>query len=127
VVIHGRGPLAATGNGFAVLELRGVLRASGVGLAVVEEDAIVDLEGHGNITRLGPRRVLLEGFGSMTIRSLDDRTRVELAGAHLRIRARGAGRALLKGTGHFMTDDQDGRWGAEVEFDGEGGDRDPDV
>lgn len=121
VVIQGRGVLSAAGNGFAVVELRGALHASGIGLAVVEEDAIVDLQGHGRVTRIGEGRVLLEGFGAIAIRSLDDRTRVELGGARLRLRAKGIGRAFLKGVGTFMTDDVDGGWDpdAEVLFESE--------
>ncbi len=121
VVVKGRGDLAAAGNGVAVLVLRGGVNAAGVGLAVVEEEDIAELDGHGRITRLGGGRVLLEGFGRIVVRSPDDRTRVEVAGAHLRLRARGVGVAFLKGVGHFMTDDVDGAWDAdtEVEFESE--------
>ena len=121
VVVKGRGELAAAGNGVAVIVLRGGVNVAGVGLAVVEEEDIAELEGHGRITPLGDGRVLLEGFGRIEVRSPDDRTRVEAAGAHLRLRARGVGVAFLKGVGHFMTDDVDGPWDAdtEVEFDSE--------
>jgi len=44
------------------------------------------------------------------VRSLDVPTRVELAGARLRIRARGAGFAWLRGVGHYTTEDGEGRW-----------------
>ena len=64
-------------------------------------------DGEGRVTPLPGGRVLLEGFGRVSVRSLDERTRVEIAGARLR---RGAGVAILKGVGHFMTDDLDDVW-----------------
>ena len=120
VVIKTRGALSAAGNGLAVLELRGVVTLRGAGLLVAERDAVVDAEGAGRVTPLDDRRVLFAGFGKVTVRSLDDRTRVEAAGAKLRLRARGVGVAVLKGVGHYMTDDQAGRWGGQrIELDGE--------
>lgn len=121
VVIRGVGQLSAAGNGLAVIELRGGLVARGIGLAIVEEEALAHVEGHGRITPIDDGRLLLEGFGRMVVRSPDERTRVEIAGARLRLRARGVGVAFLKGVGHFMTDDVDGRWEpeSEVEFDSE--------
>ncbi len=118
-VVVGRGVLIAGGNGFVVLDLRGVATVRGLGLVIVERDAIVDTEGHGRVTPLGEGRVLFEGFGRVTVRSLDERTRIEAGGARLRLRARGVGVAFLAGVGHFMTDDQDGTWGADlvVEFE----------
>jgi hypothetical protein len=122
VVLKGRGELIASGNGLAVLELRGKASVRGLGLVIVDEHAVVDAQGHGRSTRLGDGRVLFEGFGVVSVRSLRQRTRVEAAGAKLRLRAQGSGVALLKGTGHFLTDDVDGRWGAgvTVEFQEEG-------
>jgi len=119
VVIKGRGELTAAGNGVAVLVFRGGANLAGVGLAVVEEDAIAGLDGHGRITRLDDGRVLLEGFGRIEIRSPDQRTRVEIAGAKLRLRARGVGVAYLKGVGTFMTDDLADAWTEDlgVEFE----------
>lgn len=119
VVIKGKGQLTAAGNGVAVLVFRGGANLAGVGLAVVEEDAIAGLDGHGRITPIGNGRVLLEGFGRIEIRSPDQRTRVEIAGAKLRLRARGVGVAYLKGVGHFMTDDHADAWSedATVEFE----------
>jgi hypothetical protein len=118
-VVAARGELIAAGNGFAVLDLRGVATLRGLGLVIVERDAIVDTEGHGHVTPLGGGRVLFEGFGRVTVRSFDERTRIEAGGARLRLRARGIGVAFLKGVGHFTTDDQDGNWGADlaVEFE----------
>lgn len=121
VVVKGRGVLTAAGNGVAVIVLRGVVHVAGVGLAVVEEEDLAEVDGDGRITPLGDGRVLLEGFGRIAVRSPDDRTRVEVAGAKLRLRARGVGVAHLKGVGNFMTDDADGSWEPEpeVEFDSE--------
>jgi hypothetical protein len=110
VLVKGRGELLARGSGFAVLELRGGVTASGAGLAVVEEAAIVETSGEGRMTPLGDGRVLLEGFGQVSVRSLEDPTHVELAGARLRIRARGAGFAWLRGVGQYTTEDAEGRW-----------------
>ena len=114
VVIKGRGELTAAGNGVAVLVFRGGANLAGMGLAVVEEDSIASLDGHGRITPLGRGRVLLEGFGRIEIRSPDARTRVEIAGAKLRLRARGVGVAYLKGAGHYMTDDHADAWSDDV-------------
>ena len=110
VVLKGRGQLSAAGNGLAVLEFRGQGTFAGFGLAIVEEQAIVSTRGEGQITPLAGGRVLLEGFGRVSVRSLDERTRVEIAGARLRLRAQGAGVAILNGVGHFMTDDFDDVW-----------------
>ena len=117
VVLQGRGELTAAGNGVAVLVFRGGANLGGIGIAVVEEDALADVQGHGRITPLGDGRLLLEGFGRIEIRSPDRPTRVEIAGAKLRLRARGVGRAFLKGVGHFMTDHLDGRWGPDMELE----------
>jgi hypothetical protein len=115
VIVKGRGELQARGSGFAVLELRGGATASGIGLAVVEEAKIVERTGQGTVTPLGDGRVLLEGFGSIAVRSPDDRTRIELAGARLRLRARGAGVAFLRGVGHYTTEDgAEGYWGRDL-------------
>ena len=117
VVVKGRGELQARGSGFAVLALRGGVVASGIGLAVVEEDKIAETSGQGRITPLGDGRVLLEGFGSVAVRSPDEPTRVELSGARLRIRARGAGVAYLRGVGAYSTEDSEGRWGRELSIE----------
>lgn len=121
VILKGRGELTAAGSGLAVLDFRGGAALAGIGMAIVEEDALVDTQGEGRITPIDDGRLLLEGFGRIVVRSLDERTRVEIAGAKLRLRARGVGRALLKGVGHYMTDDLDGAWNAEqvVEFESE--------
>ena len=121
VVIKGVGELRAAGNGAGVLEFRGQGTFVGVGLAVVEHDALVSVRGNGNATPLPGGRVLLEGFGRITVRSLDNRTRVEIAGAHLRLRVRGAGIAILKGVGHVSTDDLDESWTDERIFEFEEG------
>jgi hypothetical protein len=120
VVVKGRGELTAAGNGFAVLDFRGGATLAGVGIAIVEEDALVDTHGEGRVTPIDNGRLLLEGFGRIVVRSLEERTRVEVAGSKLRLRARGVGRALLKGVGHYMTDDLDGTWNHDqiLEFDG---------
>jgi hypothetical protein len=81
------------------------------------------MAGQGHVTPLPGGRLLLEGFGRVRLRSLDERTRVEIAGARLRIRVRGAGIAILKGVGHVMTDDLDQEWNSDqiLEFEeGEG-------
>jgi len=111
-VVAGRGELHAAGNGLAVLVFRGQASVRGIGLAVVEREDVLETEGEGRITPLGDGRVLLEGFGRITVRSLRDRTRLEAAGAHLRLHARGVGIAYLKGTGLFRTDDAEGVEGA---------------
>ncbi len=110
VVVKGKGTLRAAGSGFAVLDFRGVASVVGAGLAVVEEDDVLRLDGHGRITPLDDGRILLEGFGRIVIRSVDDRTRVEVAGAGIRLRAKGVGRAFLKGHGRYSTDDLDDDW-----------------
>jgi hypothetical protein len=117
VVVRGRGELQARGSGFAVLALRGGVAASGIGLAVVEEAKMVELSGQGRVTPLGDGRVLLEGFGSVAVRSLDEPTRVELAGARLRLRARGAGVITLRGVGHYTTEDGSGYWGRDLSIE----------
>ena len=117
VVLKGRGELVAYGSGLAVVELRGVLRARGIGLLVVEPDAEVETQGMGRATELADGRILYEGFGRVRVRSLDQRTRVELAGAGIRLQARGVGRAFLKGRGGYHTDDLDGEWGPESEIE----------
>jgi hypothetical protein len=122
VVVKGRGELLARGNGVAVLQLRGVVSANGIGLAVVEEDKLVETTGEGRVTPLGDGRLLLEGFGGLSVRSLDEPTRVELAGAALRLRARGAGIVRLRGSGLYSTEDGDGRWGQERVVELEEGD-----
>jgi hypothetical protein len=121
VVVKGRGELLARGSGVAVLALRGGVVASGIGLAVVEEERIVETSGEGRVTPLGDGRVLLEGFGRIAVRSLEEPTRVELAGARLRIRARGAGVATLRGVGQYTTDDGEGRWAPDLALELEEG------
>ena len=121
VIVKGRGELLARGSGSAVLELRGGAAASGVGLAVVEEEKIVEMSGDGRVTPLGDGRVLLEGFGRLAVRSLDEPTRLELAGAKLRIRARGAGVARLRGVGQYTTEDGEGRWAPDLAIELEAG------
>jgi hypothetical protein len=118
-VVAGRGELHAAGNGLAVLVFRGRATVRGIGLAVAERDDILETRGEGHVTPLGDGRVLLEGFGRITVRSLRDRTRLEAAGAHLRLHARGVGVAHLKGTGLFHTEDRDGAWepDAAIAFD----------
>ena len=120
-VVAGKGTLHAAGNGFAVLVFRGQATVRGIGLAVVEREDVVETHGHGKATPLGDGRVLLEGFGRITVRSLSERTRLEVGGAHLRLHARGVGIAYLKGTGLFHTDDVDGAWepDAAVAFESE--------
>jgi hypothetical protein len=121
VILKGRGELTAAGSGLAVLDFRGGAALAGIGVAIVEEDALVETQGQGRITPIDDGRLLLEGFGRIVVRSFDERTRVEVAGAKLRLRARGVGRAFLKGVGHYMTDDLDGAWNVEqvVEFESE--------
>jgi hypothetical protein len=123
VVVKGRGELLARGNGVAVLQLRGAISANGFGLAVVEADALVETQGEGRVTPLGDGRLLLEGFGGIVVRSPDEPTRLEIAGAGLRLRARGVGIARLRGTGAYSTDDVDGRWGPDHVVELEEGDR----
>ncbi len=120
VVIAGRGELHAMGDGFAALDLRGVLRVRGGGILVADRGAIVELDGRGRCAPVADGRAVCEGFGEAVVRSVRQRTHVEIAGAHLRLHAKGAGRALLRGTGIFHTDDVDGAWAdeAEVEFEG---------
>jgi len=120
-VVAGRGELHAAGNGLAVLVFRGRATVRGLGLAVAEREAVIRTHGEGRIMPLGDGRVLLEGFGRITVRSLRDRTRLEAAGANLRLHARGVGVAYLKGTGLYHTDDRDGAWepDAAVAFDSE--------
>ncbi len=91
VVLEGRGQLSAAGNGLAVLQFRGEGTFAGFGLAIVEQRAIVSTSGEGHITPLPRGRALLEGFGHVSIRSFEERTRVEIAGARLRLRAGGDG------------------------------------
>ena len=122
VVVKGRGELLARGNGVAVLDLRGFASAGGIGLAVVEEDALVETTGQGRVTPLGDGRLLLEGFGAIAVRSPDEPTRLEVAGARLHLRARGVGIARLRGTGVYSTDDGDGRWGPDLAVELEEGD-----
>jgi hypothetical protein len=122
VVVKGRGELLARGNGVAVLQLRGAITAHGFGLAVVEEDALVQTKGDGRVTPLGDGRLLLEGFGGIVVRSPDEPTRLEVAGAALRLRARGVGIARLRGSGVYATDDGDGRWGSDRVVELEEGD-----
>ncbi len=124
VVLEGRGQLSAAGNGLDVLQFRGEGSFAGFGLAIVEQRAIVSTSGEGHITPLPRGRALLEGFGRVSIRSFDERTRVEIAGARLRLRARGAGAVILKGVGHFMTDDLDGVWSDDKILHFEEGDGD---
>ncbi len=121
VVIKGRGELRAAGNGLAVVELRGQASIGGAGLVIVDDFAIVETDGIGRETEIGGGRVLFEGFGRVTVRSLDRPTRIEAGGAKVRLAARGVGRAFLKGCGVFHTDDVDGPWAPdnEVEFDSE--------
>jgi len=121
VVVKGIGELIARGNGVAVLQLRGVVHAGGVGLAVVEEDALVETVGEGRVTPLGDGRLLLEGFGAIEVRSPDEPTRLEVAGARLRVRARGVGIARLHGSGVYSTDDAEGRWAPELSLELEEG------
>jgi hypothetical protein len=118
-IVAGRGELRAAGNGLAALVFRGQATVRGVGLLVAEAEAIADTRGVGRITPLGDGRVLLEGFGRVTVRSLRERTRLEVAGARLRLRAHGVGVAVLQGTGVYHTEDRTGRWGPErgVAFD----------
>jgi len=113
VVVKGRGELLARGNGVAVIQLRGAVVANGIGLAVVEEDKLVETSGDGRITPLGGGRLLLEGFGGLVVRSPDEPTRLEVAGAALRLRAHGAGIVRLRGSGIYATEDGDGRWGQD--------------
>lgn len=117
VVVHGKGELRAAGHGFVVMELRGVATVAGRGLVIVERAAIVEKDGFGRVTPLGDGRVLLEGVGRVRVRNLRDRTRLEAGGARLRVRARGIGVAILDGVGHYSTDDQDGRWGPDLEVE----------
>ena len=113
-VVAGRGELRAAGNGLAVLVFRGQATVRGIGLAVVEREDIVETHGHGRITPLGGGRVLLEGFGRVTVRSLRDRTRLEAAGARMRLHAKGVGVAYLQGVGVYTTDDLEGAWGPDA-------------
>ncbi|MBW2361119.1 MAG: hypothetical protein JRG84_09480 [Deltaproteobacteria bacterium] len=122
VALRGRGQLTAAGSGLVVLDFRGQRTFAGFGLAIVEENAILRTAGEGRMRPLPDGRVLLEGFGRVTLRSPDERTRVEIAGARLRLRARGAGVAVLKGVGHFMADDVDGVWAEDRVLEFEEGD-----
>ncbi len=119
VILKGRGELHAAGNGVAVVTMRGAASLRGIGLAIVEEDKIVKLEGHGRTTRLDDGRLLLEGFGRVVLRSPDERMRFEAAGARVRLHAKGAGVAFLKGTGRILSDDVVAAWepDAQVEFE----------
>ncbi len=117
VLVKAKGELLARGNGAVALELRGAVSANGVGLAIVEEDALVETRGDGRVTPLGQGRLLLEGFGGIVVRSPDGPTRIELAGARLRLRARGVGVAHLRGVGLYSTDDSEGRWSPDVSLE----------
>ena len=121
VVLKGRGELHAYGSGLAVLKMRGVLAVRGAGVLIADEDAVVDVGGRGKATHLGDGRILFEGYGHALITSRTP-TRIEIAGAHIRLHAKGAGKALLKGCGVISTDDLDLRWEDQnsVEFDSEG-------
>jgi hypothetical protein len=115
-VVQGKGELRAAGHGFALVELRGVATVAGRGVVIVEHRAIVEKEGFRRVTPLNDGRVLLEGTGMVRVRSFRDRTRLEAAGARLRLRARGIGVAVLDGVGHYSTEDQEGRWGPDLEL-----------
>lgn len=113
VVLEGRGEVHAMGSGLAVFDMAGVLVVRGGGLLIADESARVEVEGIGRQTSLGDGRVLFEGFGRAVVASREP-TRIEIAGAKLRLHAKGAGRALLKGCGVVQTDDQHTRWEAEA-------------
>ncbi|MAE97142.1 MAG: hypothetical protein CL910_21035 [Deltaproteobacteria bacterium] len=116
IVLKGRGELHGFGSGLAVLQMRGVLTVKGGGVLIVSEDARVETHGVGRETLLGDGRILYEGFGRAVVASPRP-TRIEIAGAGIRLHAKGAGRALLKGCGVVHTDDFDGRWENEIELD----------
>ncbi len=121
VVVRGVGALAAAGNGLAVVDLRGQLGVKGVGIVVADPDVVVRTDGVGQVSLLDDGRAVYEGFGYVVVESLDTRTRVEAAGARIRLRARGIGRAVLKGKGVYSTSDLDGAWDADatIEFESE--------
>ncbi len=120
VVLEGKGDLVAYGSGFAVLELRGEVRLRALGLLIVEPDVEVETDGRGRSTFLEDGRILYEGFGRAVVRSPDAPTRIELGGAGIRLRARGVGRAFLKGRGVVHTRDHDAPWEHEGELELEG-------
>jgi hypothetical protein len=122
VVLKGRGELHAAGSGLAVLDMRGVVHARGGGILIVEPQAIVDIDGQGRETQLDDGRILYEGYGRAKIVT-PRRSRIEIAGARIRLHARGAGRAVLRGCGLVHTDDVDGDWeeDVEVEFQSDSG------
>ena len=116
VVLKGRGEVHAMGSGLAVFDMKGVLVVRGGGLLIVDERARVDVEGIGRQTALGDGRVLYEGYGRAVVASPEP-TRIEIAGAKLRLHAKGVGRALLKGCGVVHTDDLHSRWEEEVDLE----------
>lgn len=121
VVVRGVGALAAAGNGLAVVDLRGQVGVKGVGIVVADPDVVVRTDGVGQVSLLDDGRAVYEGFGYVVVESLDARTRIEAAGARIRLRARGIGTAVLKGKGVYSTADLDGAWNADatIEFESE--------
>ncbi|MCP4002956.1 MAG: hypothetical protein GY725_02045 [bacterium] len=117
VLIEGRGELAAAGDGLAVVTMRGVANIAGLGIAIVPERKIEELDGQGRVTPLDGGRVLLEGFGRVVLASPNEVMRFKAAGARLRLRARGAGVARLKGHGRIWTDDADAPWNPDVDVE----------
>ncbi len=116
VVLKGRGEVHAAGSGLAVFDMVGVLVVRGGGLLIADESARVEVEGIGRQTALGDGRVLYEGYGRAVVASPEP-TRIEIAGAKLRLHARGAGRALLKGCGVLHTDELHSRWEDDVDLE----------
>ena len=114
VVLHGRGELHAMGNGLAKIQMVGVLAVRGGGVLIVDDHVRIETEGHGRTTYLEDGRVLYEGFGRARMVS-DTPMDVTIAGARIRIHAKGGGRAFLKGIGRIQTDDLDTDWADDPE------------
>lgn len=121
LTLKGKGEVHAYGNGLAVFHMVGVFTVRGGGLLVVEPDAQVQTFGIGRETALADGRILYEGFGRAVVASFVA-TRIEVAGARLRLHGRGAGVAFLKGAGVVFTDDLDRPWDPDVELEFESDD-----
>lgn len=115
-VLHGRGELHAMGNGLAKFDMVGVLVVRGGGVLIVDDGVRIETEGRGRTTFLEDGRVLYEGYGHAIIAS-ETRMQVTVAGARIRLHAKGKGRALLKGVGRIQTEDLDHEWADDPEVD----------
>lgn len=110
-VIRGQGWIHAEGSGWAKVQMNGEVEISGhgVGAVYIYGADEITAEGEGRRTNLAGGGVVFRGYEGK-IYATGERMLIKMVGSKIDFTARGQGRVVLRGQGHYETEGFDGGW-----------------